>query len=121
MKKILLVEDEKILQRAMEHALKSEGYEVVVASDGEEGLALAKKENPNLILLDLLLPKKDGFTVLTELKEDPATKNLAVIILSNLENSVDVEKALAAGATTYLVKTNYKIEEVLEKVKQHLQ
>jgi DNA-binding response OmpR family regulator len=120
MKKILLVEDEPALQKAMSHALEGEGYNVISASDGEEGFALAKKEKPDLVLLDLMLPKKDGFTVLTELKSDPETKDLSVIILSNLENSTDVEKALAAGATTYLVKTNYKLEEVLEKIKNHL-
>ncbi len=87
------------------------------ALDGEIGLRRAQEDLPDLILLDLILPKKDGFEVLKELKSDERTQKIPVIILSNLEGSADVFRAMELGATTYLVKTNYRLEEVVEKVK----
>ena len=117
MKKILFIEDEAALQRALSHVLSDQGYKTFSAMDGETGIAAAKKELPDLILLDLIIPKKDGFTVLTELKADKETEKIPVIVLTNLEGSADVERALLIGATTYLVKTNYKIEEIAEKIK----
>ena len=120
MKKILFIEDESALQRAVIHILDDEGYKTFSAMDGEIGIALAHKELPDLILLDLIIPKKDGFAVLGELKNDAATKDIPVIVLTNLEGSADVERALMLGATTYLVKTNYKLEEVVEKIKNIL-
>ena len=119
-KKILFIEDESALQRAATEVLEEEGYAVFSALDGEAGLEKARIEQPNLILLDLVIPKKDGFEVLAELKDDPATKDIPVVILSNLEGSGDVERALALGARTYLVKTNYRLDEVVEKIKQIL-
>lgn len=120
MSKILFVEDEPSLQKAISEVLAQEGYKVLGAADGEEGLNLAKKEKPNLILLDLILPKKDGFEVLKELKADNELKDIPVIVLTNLEGVGDVEKALEIGATTYLVKTNYKLEDVVSKIKETL-
>jgi DNA-binding response OmpR family regulator len=117
MAKILFIEDESALQRAASQVLSEEGFQVFSALDGETGLEVAKKERPDLILLDLVIPKKDGFEVLAELKKDETTQNILVIILSNLEGSNDVERALELGATTYLVKTNYRLEEVVEKIK----
>lgn len=120
MKKILFIEDESALQKTIEEALRQENFEVIKALDGEIGLNLAKKEAPDLILLDLILPKKDGFEVLKELKKDSATKDIPVIILTNLEGAQDIEKALSLGATTYLVKANYDLEEVVRKIKNTL-
>lgn len=119
-KKILFIEDESALQRAVTQVLAEENYQIFSALNGEIGLELAKKERPDLILLDLILPKIDGFAVLEELKKDDATKNITVMVLSNLEGSGDVERALELGATTYLVKANYRLEEVVEKIKQVL-
>ena len=116
MKKILFVEDEEALQRAMGDMLESGGYTVLKALDGEAGLAMAKKEIPDLILLDLVLPKKNGFEFLEEIKKDASTKNIPVIVLTNLEGSAEVERALSLGATTYLVKANYKLDELLAKI-----
>ena len=121
MKKILFVEDESALQKSIGDVLEQKGYEVVSALDGEVGLRLAKSEKPDLVLLDLILPKVHGFEVLKQLKEDPATKEIPVIILTNLENMEDVNKALELGATTYLVKTHYALDEVIEKVKKALE
>ena len=120
-KKILVIEDEAALQRALGDLLKSEGHTVVSALTGEDGLRLATtKEVPDLILLDLILPQKNGFEVLTKLREAPETKDIPVIVLTNLENSEDVERALSLGAHTYLVKLHYSLDEVLEKVKKAL-
>lgn len=116
MKKILFVEDEEALQRAMGDMLEQNGYQVFKAMDGERGLVVAKKEIPNLILLDLILPRKNGFEVLGELKKDPATRQIPVIVLTNLEGSEDIERALSLGATTYLVKANYDLSDVLVKI-----
>ena len=120
MKKILFVEDEEALQRAMGEMLEQKGFNVVRAMDGEIGLALTKKELPDLVLLDLILPKKNGFEVLMEIKKDPATKNIPVIVLTNLEGSEDIEKALSLGATTYLVKANYNLSDILGKIELSL-
>ena len=120
MTKILFIEDEQALQKALGDILGEEGYEVISALDGETGLRLAKTEKPDLILLDIVLPKIGGFEVLKKLKEDPETEEIPVIILTNLEEIEDVEKALRLGATTYLVKTEYSLEEVIEKIKKSL-
>jgi DNA-binding response OmpR family regulator len=121
METILFIEDEPTLQKAIGRFLEEEGYKVRSALDGELGLEVAKKEKPALILLDLILPKKDGFEVLKELKENETTKNIPVIVLTNLEGSTDIEKALSLGATTYLVKANYELEEVAKKIKETLE
>ncbi len=118
MKKILFVEDEEALQRTMGDILEREKYEVIKALNGEDGLRLAKSEKPDLIILDIVLPRMKGFEVLQELKEEEETKDIPVIILTNLEKPKDVEKALDLGATTYLVKTHYALEEVIDKIKK---
>ncbi len=119
-KKILFIEDESALQKTLGDFLKQEGYNTVSALDGETGLKMAKTEKPDLILLDLVLPKMHGFEVLQALKEDAGTKDIPIIILTNLESTGDVEKALELGATTYLVKASYSLEEVIKKIKKAL-
>ncbi len=120
MKKILFIEDELSLQQTLGEILRQEGFKVIAALDGKEGLERLGEEKPDIILLDLVLPKLDGFDVLKQIKADPATKNIPVIVLTNLEGTEDVDRALEFGATTYLVKANYEIDEVLDKVKQAL-
>ncbi|OHA46723.1 MAG: hypothetical protein A3A80_02590 [Candidatus Terrybacteria bacterium RIFCSPLOWO2_01_FULL_44_24] len=117
MKKILFVEDERALQRTISEALRREGYEVLSAVDGETGARLAKEEKPDMILLDLILPRRSGFDVLQELKSDDVTKGIPVIVLTNLESPADVDKAIELGATTYLVKANYNLGDIVQKVK----
>ncbi|MDP4007405.1 MAG: response regulator [bacterium] len=117
MKKILLIEDESALQKTMGDALSGEGYEVLSALDGEVGIKLAKEKKPSLILLDLVLPKMTGFEVLEQLQKDEETKRIPVIVLTNLENLQDIQRTTELGATTYLVKANYELAEVVEKVK----
>ena len=120
MRKILFIEDESVLQKTFEETLRGEGYEMISALDGEVGFNLAKKEKPDLILLDLVLPKINGLEVLKKLKEDPETKKIPVIILTNLEKMSDIDKALELGAAAYLVKVDYSLEEVVEKIKKIL-
>ncbi len=121
MKKILFIEDEAALQKTFGEILRQAGYEMIPGLDGEIGLRLAKIKKPDLILLDLILPKINGFEVLKKLKEDKETKGIPVIVLTNLEGIEDVDKALALGATTFLVKAQYSLVEVVEKIKKALE
>jgi DNA-binding response OmpR family regulator len=116
-KKILIIEDESALQKSLGDTFREGGFEVLNALDGEIGERLAKSEKPDLIILDLTLPKKDGFEVFQALKDDEKTKNIPVVILTNLERIEHVEKVLEMGAKTYLVKSNYTLKEILEKIK----
>lgn len=120
MKVILFVEDESALQKTIGEVLSLEGYQVIPALDGEIGLRLAKEKKPDLILLDLIMPKVNGFEVLEKLKKDSLTRDVPVIVLTNLEGMADVNKAIELGATTYLVKAQYSLDEVVEKIKKVL-
>ena len=119
-KKILIIEDEATLQKALNEVLSKENYEVVTSLDGAKGLELAREENPDLILLDIILPKMDGFEVLKKLKENEKTSAVPVIILTNLSDISDIQKALDLGATTYLIKADFHLEDVLKKVREVL-
>ena len=119
-KKILIIEDEAAFQKILSEFLGIEGFETLSALDGESGLEMARSQNPDLVLLDIILPKKDGYEVLAELKKDEKTKNIPVILLTNLESPEDVGKALQLGASTYLVKADYKLEEITQKIKELL-
>ena len=118
-RKILIIEDDKSLQNALVEMLTQEKYETISAFDGEEGLQKAKDEKPVLILLDIILPKKDGYEVLAEIKKGEE-KNIPVLILTNLEEIDNVQKALDLGATTFMVKSDFSLKDVLEKVKENL-
>ncbi|MBI2624763.1 MAG: response regulator [Candidatus Nealsonbacteria bacterium] len=120
MKKILFIEDEPALQKTMGDFLKDGGYEIIGALDGESGLEMAESQKPDLVILDLVLPRMDGFEVLKSLKAKEETKDIPVIVLTNLERLEDISKVLALGATTYLVKANYTLEEVADKIKKTL-
>ena len=120
MTKILFIEDESALQKSFSAVLTQEGYQVLKALNGEVGLALAKKEEPDLILLDLILPRMDGFEVLEGLKKDKATKDIPVIVLTNLSEVENIGKVISKGVHSYLVKTDYTLSEVGQKIKQAL-
>ncbi|TSC94028.1 MAG: Response regulators consisting of a CheY-like receiver domain and a winged-helix DNA-binding domain [Parcubacteria group bacterium Licking1014_1] len=120
MNNILIVEDEDFLIRALQDNLTAEGYTVDTAKDGEEAIEKIGKKKPNLILLDLLMPKKDGFYVLEELKKNPQWKLIPVIVLSNIGEDTAIKRAMEMGANDYFVKSQHPIEEVIEKVKEHL-
>lgn len=118
MKKILFIEDEAAIHKTLSDALEKEEYEIISALDGEIGLRLAKEKAPDLILLDLVLPKIDGFEVLKSLKANTETERIPVIVLTNLEQMEDIQKAIDLGARTYLVKSNYDLKEVVDKIKK---
>lgn len=116
-KKILIVEDYRFLREAMGKKLKEDGFDVLEAVDGEEGLKKTKEEKPDLVLLDLVLPGIDGFDVLQKIKEDPLLTEVKVIVLSNLGQKEEIEKGMALGANDYLVKANFTPKEISEKAK----
>ena len=119
-KKILIIEDDAALQKALTDTLTERGYAIVSAFDGEDGVAQANREHPDLILLDIILPKKDGFSVLHEVKSNPAIAATPVIVLTNLEDSADIERLLELGATTFLTKTSYRLEDIAKKIQETL-
>ena len=121
MNRVLVVEDEEFLVRALKDNLESEGCAVDAAMNGEEAMEQLRKSRPNIILLDLLMPKKDGFYVLEEVKKNPEWKLIPVIILSNLGGDAEIKRALEMGADDYFVKSQHPIEEVIEKVKEYLE
>lgn len=121
MSHILVVEDEEFLVRALKDNLESEGYTVAVAMDGEAAFTELAKKMPDLILLDLLLPKKNGFDVLKEIRENLEWKLVPVIILSNLGEDSEIKRALELGANDYFVKSQHPIQEVIDKVREYLQ
>ena len=118
--KILIVEDEEILLKVLQEKLEGEKYKTALVTDGAEVVRRAKTFRPDLILLDLILPNKDGFEVLKELKSDPNLKLIPVVVLSNLGQDEEIKRALQLGAVDYLVKIQHPINEVVEKLKHHL-
>lgn len=120
-RRILLAEDDRFLRKAAETALKRHGFAVVAAVDGEEALRLARAEAPDLILLDMIMPKVQGFEVLRALKGDPATAGIPVLILSNLGQDGDVKQALEAGAVGYFVKANLSLQDMVKRVGELLE
>ncbi|MDQ5938906.1 MAG: hypothetical protein QG603_302 [Patescibacteria group bacterium] len=119
--KILLIEDEEMLANMYEVKFKNEGYDLVKAMDGSMGLEMAKANVPDFILLDIIMPKMDGFSVLKTLKEDAVTKNVPVMLLTNLGQDEDVERGKQLGAVGYLVKANITPSEVVAAVKRELE
>lgn len=115
--KLLLIEDDKMLSEMYVTKFSKEGFKIMKAEDGAVGLEMAKKEKPDLILLDIIMPKLDGFAVLKELKKDPGTANTHILILTNLGQSEDVDKGKKLGADDYFVKANHTPAEIVEKVK----
>jgi len=119
-KKILIVEDEEIMIDLLQKKLTKEGYEVSVARDGEEGLKMMKKAKPDLVLLDIVMPKKGGFEVMEEMEKDPELKKIPVIVISNSGQPVEIDRAQRLGAKDWLIKTEFNPQEVIEKVKKQL-
>lgn len=119
--KVLIVEDDNFLVEMYTTKFELEGFSVVSAEDGEKGLEVAKNEHPDIILLDILMPKMDGFTTLVELKKDDSLKNTPVILLTNLGQKEDVKKGFELGAAGYLIKAHFMPSEVVEKIKKILE
>ncbi len=118
--KVLIIEDDRFLSKIYASKLSKEGIEADFALDGEEGIEKAKAEKPKLILLDLIMPKMDGFAVLEAMAADAKLKAIPVIVLSNLGQDEDVERAKKLGAKDFLVKSDSSIQSVVEKIKTYL-
>ncbi|MCX6759021.1 MAG: response regulator [Candidatus Nealsonbacteria bacterium] len=115
-KKIILIEDEEIMVNLLQRKLTQEGYEISVARDGEEGLKLMMEAVPDLVLLDIIMPKKGGFEVMEVMQKDKNLKNIPVIIISNSGQPVELDRAKELGAKDWLIKTDFDPQEVLDKV-----
>lgn len=119
-KKILIVEDDRFLSEMYATKLTASGFEVETAEDGQEALAKVKEQKPDLILLDIVLPKMDGFEFLRSFKKDPASEKILVVILTNLGQKEEVDKGLKLGANDYIIKAHFTPTEVVAKVKKLL-
>ncbi|MBU4360710.1 response regulator [Patescibacteria group bacterium] len=117
---ILLIEDDDFLASMYQTKLEIEGYKVLMANDGEKGLAMIKKHIPDLVLLDIVLPKLDGFGVLKEVKKSKVLSSIPVILLTNLSQKEDVQKGFDLKADDYLIKAHYMPSEVITKIKKTL-
>jgi len=116
--KILLVEDDPFLSSMYSTKFELENFAVLAAEDGEKGLKLALAERPDIILLDILMPKMNGFEVLEKLKENKETDSIPVILLTNLNQKDEIEKGLSLGANDYLIKAHFMPSEVVDKIKK---
>jgi CheY-like chemotaxis protein len=115
-KRILLVEDDRFLRRACQGGLKQRGFNVLIAVDGEEGLRMAQTELPDLILLDMLMPKLSGLDVLRALRAEQRTRAIPVLILSNSSREQDIEEVHRLGVSGYLVKANLSLQDLGDQV-----
>jgi len=120
MKTILLIEDDPFLIEIYSTKLKEAGFSVITANDGDEGLKKMKKETPELLLLDIVLPNLNGWEILRDIKNNDKLSNLKIVILSNLGEKEEVEKGLKLGAIRYLVKAHYTPSEVVAEIKKIL-
>ena len=120
MKKILIAEDDKFLANAYRLKLSKLGFDVRLATDGQEALNILKDFIPDLMILDLVMPNKDGFAVLEEVKSRPDTKSVPVIIASNLGQKEDIDRGLKLGAADYIVKADVAISEIVDKINARL-
>ena len=119
-RRVLLAEDDRFLRKAAETMLKRQGYLVITAADGEEALRVARGEPLDLILLDMIMPKVNGFEVLKALKENPLTAHIPVIVLSSLGQDRDIQQALSAGAAAYVIKTDLSLQTLVQRVNEVL-
>jgi len=119
-KKILLAEDDKFISKAYKAGLEKAGFEVITSLDGDAALEDIKSKNPDIILLDIIMPGKNGFEIMSEIKSDENLKKIPVIVLSNLGQESDIKKGDELGAVDYMIKSNFSMKEVIEKIKFHL-
>jgi two-component system alkaline phosphatase synthesis response regulator PhoP len=120
MKKILIIEDEEVLLDLLQKKLTQEGYQIEVAKDGQVGLAKIREDKPDLILLDIVMPKMGGFEVMEELNKDEQLRGIPIIIISNSGQPVELSRAKELGVRDWLVKTDFDPQEVVDKVKKQL-
>ena len=119
-KKILIIEDEKIIRDLLERKLTREGYSVVIATNGIDGLVEMREDRPDIVLLDIIMPKMGGFEVMEEMNKDETLKDIPVIVVSNSGQPVEIDRIKKMGAKDWLIKTEFDPQEVLEKVKKQI-
>jgi DNA-binding response OmpR family regulator len=119
-KKILIAEDDILLAKTLATSLKEEGYEVFLAHDGLDGLAMAKEHEPDLILCDINMPKMDGISMLKKIRSKDWGKKLKIIMLTNLSDEDKILEALKNSVFTYLVKSDWELEKIIEKIKEEI-
>ena len=119
-KKILLIEDEKLIIELLQKKLADEGYDVYIAADGEEGVKKIKEIKPDLVLLDVIMPKMGGFEVMEEINRDESIRKTPVIIISNSGQPVELDRAKKLGVRDWLIKTEFDPQEVVDKIKKQL-
>ncbi len=117
---MLIVEDERPLLKALAEKFAHQGFRVLTAENGEKGMNLALETQPEIILLDIVMPKMDGISVLKRLRSDPKTKDVPIILLTNLYDNEKLMEASKVGVFDYLIKSDWKIEDVVKKVKEKL-
>ena len=117
---VLTVEDDPFILTIHKNKLAKEGFDAMLAANGEEAMKLARERKPDIILLDLIMPIKDGFQTLKELKDDPQLKDIKVLVLSNLSQEEDQQRVIEMGAAEYIVKANVSFKEIIERIKFHL-
>lgn len=118
--KILIVEDEDSLSEVLKERLENEGFDVTIAHDGAEGLIVALDQQPDAILLDIIMPKLDGLSMLKQLRTYDAGKIIPVIVMTNLSDSKEVHEALASGARDFLVKSDWAIADLVASIRKQL-
>ncbi|MBI5765709.1 response regulator [Candidatus Falkowbacteria bacterium] len=116
--KVLLVEDDSMIVKMYKMRFEEEGYAVLVTDKGSEAIEIVEKEKPDIILLDVILPEVDGFTVLQRLKNDTKTKEIPILLLTNLGQESDKEKGLQMGAADYFIKAQHTPVEIIQKIKE---
>ncbi len=116
-KKILIIEDDVFLSNIYNKKFSLEGFEVFLATDGEKGLELIKQKMPDIVLLDIMLPKMNGFEVLEEVNKDEELKKIPIILLTNINQQEDIKRAYDLGVEDYIIKTFFTPNEVVEKIK----
>lgn len=119
-RKILIIEDEQTLLKALDIKFNEAGFDVATAIDGQSGLELANQVKPDIILLDIILPTKDGLTVLEELKQNEETESIPVLLLTNLSDQASISRGVELGAAGYIIKADFSLDEVVQKVESTL-
>ena len=120
MPKILIIEDEEIMTNLLQKKLEQEGYDVEVARDGEEGLRLIREIWPDLILLDIIMPKISGLWVMEEINKNPNLKRIPIIVISESGESFELKRARELGAKDWIIKTKFDLQQIINKVVQQI-
>lgn len=116
-KSILIIEDDKFFRDMVARKLEKEGFSVFIAQDGKEAMSILSEKSPSLVILDLILPEMDGFDLIPIIKSSEKTKDTPILILSNLGQADEIKKALSLGANEFLIKVNFNLDQILEKIR----